>query len=171
MHIREELNPKEASANGVGEMIADAIRRGCREFIIGIGGSATTDGGIGMLMALGYEFLDEQQFLDEKMQHYAQVTGEWLGRDNSGQPGAGAAGGLGVAFLSFVPGAELKSGIEIVLNVIKLEEEIKDSDIVVTGEGRLDFQTAMGKVVPVGVAALAKKYGSRAGISSFGLRK
>lgn len=219
---REELNPKEASTYGVGEMIADAIRRGCREFIIGIGGSATTDGGIGMLMALGYEFLDEQgngirqgvgeldkiaaihsenvlqeldechfqiacdvtnplygengavyvygpqkgvkeedkQLLDEKMQHYARVTGEWLGRDNSGHPGAGAAGGLGFAFLSYVPGAELKSGIEIVLNAIKLEEEIKDSDIVVTGEGRLDFQTAMGKV-PVGVAALAKKYGCR----------
>lgn len=219
---RESLNPKEASSYGVGEMIADAIRRGCREFIIGIGGSATTDGGTGMLTALGYEFLDqsgervrqgageldkiavicddkvlpelneccfqiacdvtnplygengavyvygrqkgvkeeEKQILDEKMQHFARVTERWIGKDNSGYPGAGSAGGLGFAFLSYIPGAELKPGIEIVLNAIKLEEEIRDSDIVITGEGRLDFQTAMGKV-PVGVAALAKRYGCR----------
>lgn len=215
----EDLNPWEAATYGVGEMIADAVRRGCREFIVGIGGSATTDGGVGMLMALGYEFLDvsgnrihpgageldkieqikdekvlpelkdchfqiacdvtnplcgnhgavyvygmqkgvkeeEKQILDEKMKHYARKTFEWLGKDNSAAAGAGAAGGLGFAFLSYMPGAELKSGIEIVLQAVRLEEEIRDSDIVVTGEGRLDFQTAMGKV-PVGVAALAKKY-------------
>lgn len=219
---QEDLNPKKATSYGVGEMIADAIRRGCREFIIGIGGSVTTDGGIGMLTALGYKFLDkkghsigqgtegldkieliddgkvlpelkechfqiacdvtnplcgkngavyvygpqkgvreeEKQSLDEKMQHYAKKTKEWLGRDYSGHPGAGASGGLGFAFLSYVPQAELKSGIEIVLDAVGLEEELKDSDIVITGEGRLDFQTAMGKV-PVGVAALAKKYGCK----------
>ncbi|MCI8581560.1 MAG: glycerate kinase [Dorea sp.] len=218
----EDLNPWKATTYGVGEMIADAIGRGCREFIIGIGGSATTDGGVGMLMALGYEFLDEsgnrigqgageldriiaikdekvlpelqechfqiacdvtnplcgdngavyvyglqkgvreeeKQILDEKMKNYARKTSEWLGKDNSAAAGAGAAGGLGFAFLSYVPGVELKSGIEIILQAIGLEEEIRSSDIVVTGEGRLDFQTAMGKV-PVGVAALAKKYGCR----------
>ncbi len=218
----EDLNPWKATTYGVGEMIADALRRGCREFIVGIGGSATTDGGVGMLMALGYEFLDEsgkrisqgageldkiaeirnekvlpelydcyfqiacdvtnplcgdhgtvyvygpqkgvkeeeKEILDEKMKHYARKTSEWLGKDNSAAAGAGAAGGLGFAFLSYMPGAELKSGIEIVLQAVRLEEEIRDSDIVVTGEGRLDFQTAMGKV-PVGVAALAKKYGCK----------
>ncbi len=218
----EDLNPWKATTYGVGEMIADALCRGCREFIIGIGGSATTDGGVGMLMALGYEFLDEsgkrisqgageldkiaeirkeevlpelkdchfqiacdvtnplcgdhgavyvygpqkgvkeeeKQILDGKMKHYARKTSEWLGKDNSAAAGAGAAGGLGFAFLSYMPGAELKSGIEIVLQAVRLEEEIRDSDIVVTGEGRLDFQTAMGKV-PVGVAALAKKYGCK----------
>lgn len=218
----EDLNPWKATTYGVGEMIADAIGRGCREFIIGIGGSATTDGGVGMLMALGYEFLDEsgnnigqgageldriiaikdekvlpelqechfqiacdvtnplcgdngavyvyglqkgvreeeKQILDEKMKNYARKTSEWLGKDNSAAAGAGAAGGLGFAFLSYVPDVELKFGIEIILQAIGLEEEIRSSDIVVTGEGRLDFQTAMGKV-PVGVAALAKKYGCR----------
>ena len=218
----EDLNPWKATTYGVGEMIADAIGRGCREFIIGIGGSATTDGGVGMLMALGYEFLDEsgnrigqgageldriisikdekvlpelqechfqiacdvtnplcgdngavyvyglqkgvreeeKQILDEKMKNYARKTSEWLGKDNSAAAGAGAAGGLGFAFLSYVPDVELKFGIEIILQAIGLEEEIRSSDIVVTGEGRLDFQTAMGKV-PIGVAALAKKYGCR----------
>lgn len=218
----EELDPWKATTYGVGEMIADALRRGYREFLIGIGGSATTDGGVGMLAALGYEFLDasgneigygaagldeiaeirdegvmpelknchfqiacdvtnplcgengavfvygsqkgvkeeEKQVLDEKMRHYARKTKEWRGEDRSEEAGAGASGGLGFAFLSYVPGAELKSGIDMVLRAIRLEEDIRDSDIVVTGEGRLDFQTAMGKV-PVGVAALAKKYGCK----------
>jgi glycerate kinase len=218
----EELDPWKATTYGVGEMITDALRRGYREFLIGIGGSATTDGGVGMLAALGYEFLDasgneigygaagldkiaeirdegvmpelkdchfqiacdvtnplcgengavfvygsqkgvkeaEKQVLDEKMRHYARKTKEWLGEDRSEEAGAGASGGLGFAFLSYVPGAELKSGIDMVLQAIRLEEDIRDSDIVVTGEGRLDFQTAMGKV-PVGVAALAKKYGCK----------
>ena len=216
---REELDPWNATTRGVGEMILDAIKRGCREFIIGIGGSATTEGGIGMLKALGYEFLDarenpvregvmdldqiasihsenvpgelqechfqiacdvknplcgengavyvygsqkgvkegEKQLMDEKMLHFAQKTTEHFGRDNSLKEGAGAAGGLGHAFLSYLPNAELKSGIEIVLRAIGLEKEVKDADIVVTGEGRLDSQTAMGKA-PVGVARLAKQY-------------
>lgn len=216
---REELDPYRATTYGVGEMIRDAVRRGCREFIVGIGGSATTDGGVGMLQALGVEFLnengkqispgiqdldkiaeistehllpelqechfqvacdvtnplcgtngavyvfgpqkgvkeEEKQLLDEKMRYYAEKTAIFTGKDNSGQKGAGAAGGLGFAFLSFLPGVQLKSGIDIVLEAIRLEEELRDSDIVITGEGRLDFQTAMGKV-PVGVARLAKKY-------------
>ena len=217
-----ELNPWKATTFGVGQMIADAIRRGCRNFIIGIGGSATTDGGVGMLQALGYEFLnqegeavgfgigdpdtiakidagkrlseldechfqiacdvrnplcgengavyifgpqkgvreEEKEILDKKMQHYADMTSRLINKDNSQTEGAGAAGGLGFAFLSYFPNVELKPGIDIVLNAIGLEQEVADSDIVITGEGRLDGQTAMGKV-PVGVAHLAKKYGNK----------
>lgn len=213
------LNPWKASTTGVGQMILDAVKKGCREFIIGIGGSATTEGGIGMLQFLGYEFYDEngsllapvfeslgkisriskekvlpalnechfqiacdvtnplcgengavyvygpqkgvkpeeREQMDRQMQHYAQKTAEFTGKDYSKAAGAGAAGGLGFAFLSYLPNAELKPGIDIVLEAIGLEKELKDADIVVTGEGRLDFQTAMGKV-PVGVAHLAKKY-------------
>ncbi|MDO4312660.1 MAG: glycerate kinase [Eubacteriales bacterium] len=216
---REDLNPWRASTVGVGEMIRDAIKRGCREFIIGIGGSATTEGGIGMLQALGYTFYDadgnvlppileslgriekisnenvmaelqechfqiacdvtnplcgengavyiygpqkgvrpeEKKIMDDAMLHYAGKTAEFFEEDNSKAPGAGAAGGLGFAFLSYLPSVELKSGITIVLEAIELEKELKDADIVVTGEGRLDVQTAMGKV-PVGVAHLAKKH-------------
>lgn len=216
---RKELNPWKASTTGVGEMILDAVNRGCREFIIGIGGSATTEGGIGMLQALGYRFYDadkkllppvfeslekiekisnenvpealkechfqiacdvtnplcgengavyvygpqkgvkpeEKEPMDKAMQHYAKKTAEFTRKDNSLVQGAGAAGGLGFAFLSFVPDAKLKSGIDIVIKATELEKELQDADIVITGEGRLDFQTAMGKV-PVGVAHLAKKY-------------
>lgn len=219
---REELNPWKATTYGVGQMIADAIRKGCRNFLIGIGGSATTDGGVGMLQALGCEFLDaegkeigygignldriatihtkhllpelrdchfqiacdvknplygengavyvfgpqkgvkeeEKEVLDKKMQHFARMTREFLGTDYSQVEGAGAAGGLGFAFLSYLPNVELRSGIDLVLQAIGLENQIKEADVVVTGEGRLDFQTAMGKV-PVGVAHLAKKYGKK----------
>ncbi|MDD6615028.1 MAG: glycerate kinase, partial [Lachnospiraceae bacterium] len=186
------------------------------------GGSATTEGGIGMLQALGYEFYDEageklpplfeslgkiarisgehippqlqechfqiacdvtnplcgengsvyvfgpqkgvkpeeRESMDQMMQHYAEKTGEFTGKDHSGMPGVGAAGGLGFAFLSYLPNTILRSGIQIVLDAIGLEKELKDADIVVTGEGRLDFQTSMGKV-PVGVARLAKQYGCK----------
>lgn len=219
---RNDLNPHIATTYGVGEMIADAIKRGCRKFIIGIGGSATTDGGVGMLQALGYEFFDsdgkpiaqgidsldkiekisannalqeldechfqiacdvrnplcgengavyvfglqkgvkedEKEALDKKMRHYADKTAKFIGRDNSNAEGAGAAGGLGFAFLSYLKNAELKPGIDIVLDAIRLEDAVKSSDIVVTGEGRMDFQTAMGKV-PIGVAHLAKRYNNK----------
>lgn len=219
---REELDPSRATTYGVGEMILDAVRRGCREFIIGIGGSATCEGGAGMLQALGYEIMDaggrpvrpgirdldriasitaghvpkelkechfsiacdvknplcgengavyvfgpqkgvkeeEKQYFDEKLRHFADKTQEFTGRDYRTEEGAGAAGGLGFTFLSYLANVELKSGIEIVLDAIRLEEEVKDADIVVTGEGCLDFQTAMGKA-PVGVARLAKKYGAK----------
>lgn len=219
---REELSPLRATTYGVGEMILDAVRRGCREFIIGIGGSATSEGGTGMLQALGYEITDgngkaiepglrdldciasisaekvpgelkecrfsiacdvknplcgkngavyifglqkgikeeEKQSLDKKMMHFAEKTKEFTGTDFRMAEGAGAAGGLGFAFLSYFSNVELKSGIDIVLEAIGLEREVKNADIVITGEGRLDFQTAMGKV-PVGVARLAKKYGAK----------
>lgn len=219
---KNALNPWQASTTGVGEMIKDAVARGCREFLIGIGGSATTEGGIGMLQALGFRFYDEEggvlapvfdslgkiaridgshvmeelracrfqiacdvanplcgengavfvfgpqkgvkeqerQAMDDAMRHFAKKTAEFTGTDQSPVPGAGASGGLGFAFLSYLPNVELKSGIDIVLKAIGLEREVRDADVVVTGEGRLDAQTAMGKV-PVGVARLAKKYGCK----------
>ena len=216
-----EKNPLLATSYGVGEMINDAIQRGCRNFIIGIGGSVTNDGGIGMLKALGVRFLDEngkdageggqalakvaridvsgmnpllkechiqvacdvnnplcgengstyvygpqkgvtedmKKTLDEAMAHFARVTSETLENDYMNTPGAGAAGGLGYAFLAYT-GATLTPGIELILDAVGLEEELSGADVVVTGEGRLDFQTAMGKA-PVGVARLAKKYNAK----------
>ena len=93
------------------------------------------------------------------MKHFAEVTAKELGTDFSGTPGAGAAGGLGFALLSYL-GAELLPGIDLILNAVELEKEVKDADIVITGEGRLDYQTAMGKA-PIGVAGLGRKYGAR----------
>ena len=216
-----EKNPLLATSYGVGEMINDAIQRGCRNFIIGIGGSVTNDGGIGMLKALGVRFLDEndedageggqalakvaridvsgmnpllkechiqvacdvnnplcgengstyvygpqkgvtedmKKTLDEAMAHFARVTSETLENDYMNTPGAGAAGGLGYAFLAYT-GATLTPGIELILDAVGLEEELSGADVVVTGEGRLDFQTALGKA-PVGVARLAKKYNAK----------
>lgn len=216
-----EKNPLLATSYGVGEMINDAIQRGCRNFIIGIGGSVTNDGGVGMLKALGVRFLDEngedageggqalakvaridvsgmnpllkechiqvacdvnnplcgengstyvygpqkgvtedmKKTLDETMAHFARVTSETLENDYMNTPGAGAAGGLGYAFLAYT-GAALTPGIELILDAVGLEEELSGADVVVTGEGRLDFQTAMGKA-PVGVARLAKKYNAK----------
>ena len=220
--VREsEKNPLTATTYGVGEMIADAMERGIRNFIIGIGGSATNDGGIGMLKALGYQFSDENgqdvgeggqalervssiiiekanpilkecnfhiacdvtnplcgkngatyiygpqkgvtpeiaEELDQAMNHYASVTSKFLHNDYASAEGAGAAGGLGFAFLSYL-NATLTPGIDLILNAVELEKELEDTDITVTGEGRLDHQTAMGKA-PVGVARLAKKYGPK----------
>lgn len=218
MLVGEEKSPMEATTYGVGEMIKDAINRGCRNFIIGIGGSATNDGGIGMLTALGFDFYDNngnklgidakelrkisiispenampelsechfkiacdvtnqlcgengatyiygpqkgvteeiKEKLDKDMAHYAKVTKKYLNNDYSETSGAGAAGGLGFAFLSYLHG-DLQPGIELVIDTVKLEECMKDADYVITGEGCLDKQTAMGKA-PVGIAKLAKKY-------------
>ena len=215
----EKRNPLYTTTYGVGEVIRDAIKKGCRRFIIGIGGSATNDGGVGMLQALGYDFLDKDgnqikhgaiglkdlvQIKDNKaipelkdcefhiacdvtnplcgeqgcsvifgpqkgateqmikdMDHwladYAKIAKESFTKADADKPGTGAAGGLGFAFLTFT-NATLKSGVDLILHETKLEEEIKDADIVITGEGCLDAQTAMGKA-PIGVAKLAKKYG------------
>ena len=217
----EERNPLNTTTYGVGEMIQDAIGKGCRRFIMGIGGSATNDGGIGMLTALGYEFLDkngvpvancgkglkdiarisaenvlrslaECEFriacdvenplcgetgcsaiygpqkgatsemitdMDRWLANYAKIAKTVSKKADPLYPGVGAAGGLGFAFLTFT-NAELKSGIQLILEEIALENDIKNADIVVTGEGRLDAQSVMGKA-PVGVAKLAKKYGKR----------
>ena len=100
-----------------------------------------------------------KESLDQGMAHFAQVTAGTFGKDLKDIPGAGAAGGLGFAFLNYL-NAHLTSGVELILSAVGFEEEIKDADIVITGEGRLDHQTVMGKA-PVGVAKLAKKYGTR----------
>jgi len=213
-----ERNPLKTTTFGTGEMIKDAIGKGCREFIIGIGGSATNDGGTGMLSALGFQFLDENnneisksgeglkdiktiktdnvlkelkdckftiacdvknplcgdkgcsriygpqkgateeiiKDMDSWLKNYAELTKSINKNADEFYPGAGAAGGMGFAFLSYLKG-ELKSGIDIVIKETKLEEKIKEADIVITGEGRLDGQSIMGKT-PIGVANIAKKY-------------
>lgn len=224
----ELRNPMHTTTYGVGEVIKDAITKNCRNFIIGIGGSATNDGGIGMIQALGAEFLDKSgkqvpfgaegveklasiscknllpelkecsfriacdvdnplygekgcsyifgpqkgatpemvELMDGWMENYAKITEEYfadsktqLGKFNydPNYPGCGAAGGLGFAFRTFLHG-KLEPGISIVLEEIGIENQIKNADIVITGEGRLDGQTVMGKA-PIGIARLAKKYG------------
>lgn len=214
-----ERNPLHTTTYGVGEVIRHAISKDCRNFIIGIGGSATNDGGIGMLQALGYGFLTAEgkpvsfgalglselhaitdtdvipelsectfhiacdvenplcgeygcsavygpqkgatapmiKEMDQWLLTYASLAAEKYANADPDQSGCGAAGGLGFAFLTFT-NAVLESGIKIVLEETDLESYIKNADIVITGEGRLDRQTAMGKA-PVGVAKLAKKYG------------
>lgn len=215
----DKRNPLNTTTFGVGELILDAIKKGCRNFIIGIGGSATNDGGIGMLTALGFTFLDSNgekvsiygkgladiaeidnthinpllkectfkiacdvtnplcgengcsavygpqkgatkeivKDMDAWLCAFADVAKEKYPNADKFYAGAGAAGGLGFAFMTFL-GGNLQSGVQIVLDETKLEDKIINSDIVITGEGRLDSQTVMGKA-PIGVAKLAKKYG------------
>lgn len=213
------LNPWKATTRGVGQMILHAAERGCRDFVIGTGGSAATEGGIGMLEALGCAFYgadgqrlpaelaslakigridrsgmagvlqecyfriacdvknplcgkngavnvfgaqrgvkaEEKGFLDAAMFHFADKTLECTGKDYRGRAGSGAAGGLGFAFMSYLPHVELVSGVDLMLQTTGLEKKLKGADIVVTGEGRLDAQTVLGKV-PLGVARIAKKH-------------
>lgn len=207
------LDPMKATTFGLGQMIGDAVGKGCRSFIIGIGGSATNDGGAGMLEALGFSLLDSKgekiclgarglsdlAFIDDRevlpelkscnfriacdvknplcgpygcsrifgpqkgadeddiikmdswLKHFAELSD-----GNPDAEGAGAAGGLGFAFKTFLS-AELESGIDLVLDVTRLSEYVRDCDLVITGEGRLDSQSAMGKA-PVGVAKIGKKF-------------
>ena len=212
-------DPMKATTFGVGEMIRDAMEKGCRVFIIGIGGSATNDGGAGMLRALGFDLLDEKgkpvppgaaglavlkrisadkvppeladcRFriacdvanplcgekgasvvygpqkgakemdiaeMDRWMAEYALLAlREGFDRADPDYPGSGAAGGMGFAFRTFL-GGELEPGARIVMEAVGLEKRIRGADIVLTGEGRIDGQTAMGKG-PVAVAELGKKY-------------
>ena len=219
--VGKDLRPLDATTYGVGEMIKDAIAKGCRNFIIGIGGSATNDCGLGMLTALGWEFLDKdgnpvgigagalkdvasvkcdkvvpeltecnfkiacdvtnplcgtngatyiygpqkgvtvemRDALDADLAHFAEVTKAALGTDFAESEGAGAAGGLGFAFLSYLK-ADLQPGIDLVLDAVEMEKAMEGADLVITGEGRLDEQTAMGKG-PVGIAKLGKKHGAK----------
>jgi len=212
-------NPMNTTTYGVGETIRHAMGQGYREFIVGLGGSATNDGGLGMLEALGFRFLDGQdkpvgpygrdleqiervdcsgadprlqecvfelacdvnnplcgskgasavfgpqkgadpqmvQQLDRALARFAELTRAATGKALVEEPGAGAAGGLGFAFMAYL-GATLRPGIQTIIQTVGLEEAIRDADYVVTGEGRLDGQTAMGKA-PMGIARLAKKYG------------
>lgn len=211
-------NPMNTTTYGVGELIIDAISRGCRKFVIGIGGSATNDGGIGMLQALGFEFLDKEgkqvsvggkglkdivairtenklkeleecsfcvacdvknilcgengcsavygpqkgataemvRDMDLWLENYARLTKEVIPASDATAAGTGAAGGLGFALLSYL-NASMELGIDLVMKETGLEQHILDADLVVTGEGRLDGQSYMGKT-PIGVAKLAKKY-------------
>lgn len=213
----EKRNPLYTTTYGLGELILAAIDKGCRHFIIGIGGSATNDAGLGMLTALGYKFyqkngslcdiygknlqdvtridtaschplLKECQFeiacdvtnplcgpqgcstiygpqkgatpeiiqrMDKDIATFADLAEKATGIKGSELPGAGAAGGLGFAFHTFLQGT-LTPGIELVLKSIKIQQTLTTADILITGEGRMDGQTAMGKA-PVGIAQLAKK--------------
>ena len=217
----EERNPLVTTTYGVGELIRDAISNGCRHFIVGIGGSATNDGGIGMLQALGYEFLDRNgnqvsfgakglgdiveikdehvieelkvcdfkvacdvsnplcgdegcsaifgpqkgatkemiEQMEQWLLRFGRLTKKKYKKADYNAPGSGAAGGLGFAFLSYT-NAILQSGIQIVLEETKLEQYMKEADLVITGEGKLDGQTVMGKA-PAGVSKLAKKYNKK----------
>jgi len=214
----EMRNPLHTTTYGVGEVIKDAIANGCRHFIVGIGGSATNDGGIGMLQALGYGMLDKDgkqvpfgakgikeivtitddqvipelkecsfriacdvtnplcgergcsavygpqkgatpemvKDMDAWLSDYAKLVAAKYEKADAEYPGTGAAGGMGFAFLAYT-NAVLESGIKIILEETKLEDYVKDADIVITGEGRLDGQTAFGKA-PIGVANIAKKF-------------
>ena len=217
--VPDELkNPLHTTTYGVGEVIKDAIANGCRHFIVGIGGSATNDGGIGMLQALGYGMLDKDgnqvpfgakgikevvtitddqvipelkdcsfriacdvtnplcgergcsavygpqkgatpemiKDMDAWLSDYAKIVSAKYKSADAEYPGTGAAGGMGFAFLAYT-NAVLESGIKIILEETKLEDYVKDADIVITGEGRLDGQTAFGKA-PIGVAKIAKKF-------------
>ncbi len=216
---KEERNPLLTSTYGTGELIVDALKRGCRKIYVGIGGSATNDGGMGMLAALGYRFYDEEgqqlqpcgaamshvaridatkaiqelrdaefvvacdvdnpfcglngaayvfapqkgatpedvECLDTGLRHFADKVCDFTGVSIADVPGAGAAGGLGGAFLAFL-NARLVSGIDMVLDAIRFDEIIACASLVITGEGRIDRQTAMGKT-PAGVLRRAKAQG------------
>ena len=179
----DERNPMKTSTRGVGELIMDAIGRGCRRFIVGLGGSATNDGGQGMTdvpglieAAKGMEFTlacdvsapfvgphgasrvfapqkgatpREVEELEARMERRAAQILKLTGMDVRDVPGAGAAGGLGGAFLAFF-GARIKSGIEVVLDAMGFDSILEGATLVVTGEGRSDRQTTMGKA-PYGV--------------------
>lgn len=215
----EERDPLETSTFGFGEMLTDAIGKGYRDFVIGIGGSATNDGGFGMLRALGFEFYDltgtpiplgarglrdlayietknalsglseccfrvacdvknplcgengcsevfapqkgatpkAVKMMDGWLSRYAALTEIAVGRDFSSHEGSGAAGGLGFALLAYL-NASLCSGAQTVIEATSLDKKIKEADVLITGEGRLDFQSFMGKA-PVEAARIAKKYG------------
>ena len=177
----EQRNPMKATSWGVGEMIMNAYRRGVRHFIVGLGGSATSDCGIGMLKAMGDDWKKIRQectfmlasdvtnplcgengaahvfapqkgakpkrveMLAARAGKFAEVSAKHFGYDRSEVPGAGAAGGLGYAFLQYF-GAEVSAGAELLLREIGFDEMIRDADLVITGEGHSDRQTLMGKL-------------------------
>ena len=216
----EERNPLITTTYGTGELLLDAVARGCRRIVVGLGGSATNDGGVGMLRALGYRFVDrdgseltqtidilervegivtpctnplegvelrvavdvnnplcgeqgatmiygrqkgatddDMKRLDSAMMHYASVVAKWRGEDYSTYPGMGAAGGMGFAF-GAVLGAMPQSGIELMFSIANFDALAADASLIITGEGRIDRQTVMGKA-PVGVLRHAMSAGVR----------
>ncbi len=213
----EKKNPLKTTTYGTGELIASALEHGVEQIIIGIGGSATNDAGVGMAQALGAEILDAEgnqvdfgggnldqiakidlknldsrlkdveilaacdvdnplfgkdgaayvygpqkgadpemvEILDQNLRHFNQIAVKELGKDTNQISGAGAAGGLGAGLVAFL-NAELKAGVDIVLEIIDFESRLKDVDLVITGEGMLDGQSIYGKT-PVGVSRSAAK--------------
>lgn len=209
-------NPYITTTFGTGQLMRSAIKNGAKTIIIGIGGSATNDGGAGMAQALGAHLLDENneelqyggamlaklekidisemmpelkdvkviiasdvtnpltgpngashvfgpqkgasdemvEFLDDALSHYARIIKRDLQKDLETTPGAGAAGGLGAGLLAFTS-SQMRSGVDIVIDYTGLKEKVQDADIVVTGEGQIDFQTKFGKT-PIGVAKATK---------------
>lgn len=216
----EERNPLTASTYGVGQLILDALDHGADKMLIGIGGSATNDGGAGLAKALGVRFFDKDnkelgeggaellrldridlsgleprlkdcniilasdvtnalcgkdgasavygpqkgatedmiQLLDQSLFHYASMIEKALGLTISKISGSGAAGGMGAGLMAFC-NAKGCSGIETMLDVVQFDKYVKRADLVITGEGNIDAQTARGKV-PVGVARRAKMVGN-----------
>jgi glycerate kinase len=215
----ELRDPMKTTSMGTGELILAALDAGARRFVLGVGGSATNDGGAGMIQALGARLLDGQGYdlgpgggalakleridlagldarlsdcvfeiacdvsnplvgphgasavfgpqkgaseqmvgqLDANLRHYAQVIARDLGQDVADVPGAGAGGGIAAAMMVFL-GGRLRPGVDIVTEAVGLEEFVRDADLVITGEGRIDGQTVQGKT-PVGVARLAQASG------------
>lgn len=215
----EERNPWLTSTYGTGELIRNALERGCHKFLIAIGGSATNDGGMGLLQALGFRFLDAEgkelpgcggslqqiqqidssgvlvdlaqcQFtvacdvtnpfygptgaayvfapqkgadaemveaLDQGLRHFAQLIHTTQGIAIDQLAGAGAAGGLGGGLVAFL-NARLTPGIEMVLDALRFDTQITGADLIITGEGKLDAQTCMGKT-PLGILRRAQQQG------------
>ena len=214
----DKRNPCQTTSFGTGELIKQALDLGVQHIILGIGGSATNDGGAGMLQALGLRLLDKNgqsigfggaelskiaeiqmtdldprlqyvqievacdvnnplcgergasaifgpqkgatpemvKELDAALAHFAEIAGRDCGKQIKEQPGAGAAGGMGGGLL-LLPNVQLKAGVQIVLDNLKLAEQVKEADLVITGEGRMDAQSILGKT-PIGVARTAKQF-------------
>ena len=214
-----QRDPRITTSYGTGELILAVLEHGVKTIILGIGGSATNDGGAGMMQALGARLLDDQQQplppggaalarlaqidlsavdprlqqvsvtaacdvdnplcgphgasavfgpqkgatpemvtqLDAALSHFGSLLQQATGREVLNAPGAGAAGGMGAALLGML-NARLRPGIEIVIETLRLEEALRDADLVITGEGRLDSQSIHGKT-PIGVARVAKRHG------------
>lgn len=217
---KNKRNPLKATTYGTGQLIMHALDKGARTIIIGIGGSATVDGGAGMAQAIGVRFLNKKgkkitgfgsggmlakihaidleavdprirktrfiiasdvsnplcgrrgaahvfgpqkgatpsmvKVLDGNLAHFAAVIRKSLKKNVLNIKGAGAAGGLGAGLVAFT-GAKMKRGIDLVVGITGLDKHLKNADLVITGEGRVDFQTAFGKT-PAGVAKSARKY-------------
>ena len=185
----EERNPMVATSYGTGQLVVDAIRKGCKHIIVGLGGSATSDSGIGMLEAIENADYKDVRFtiatdvtnplcgengaahvfapqkgatpemveaLDARAKRFAEESAKRMGRDCQNMPGAGAAGGLGYAFLQYM-NAECRSGIDLLLDTIHFDDMLQDADLVITGEGSADRQTLMGKL-PFGILQRARKH-------------
>ena len=189
----EERDPMRATSYGTGQLVVDAVRRGCRHIVVGLGGSATSDCGIGMIRAIIDAFakkgtwddvqaLNDVRFtiatdvtnplcgpngaahvfapqkgatpdvvaaLDARAKRFAEASARHMGYDCQNEVGAGAAGGLGYAFLQYMK-ANCRSGIDLLLDAVRFDELLTDAELVITGEGSADRQTLMGKL-PFGI--------------------